>query len=228
MLTYGTAADIMLASYCNNRIRAIIFTVVVDCDCELYWFRQPRYVTKRQPFCNNESFEEALGGTLGFVFLQMSQRGDSENDIWDYKSLGKRKKQPPPPAAEPKRRYTSRKSTKKVTSFPTKSAEIGDGRTGLDTPVDRHNSPDAHNLPSESSTGASQSDGEGSSGDFCPMCQMPFSILVVLTQRWHVAECLDTPRDKCKGEASMFISAPQVIHIQASICICLLLCSFIV
>lgn len=158
----------------------------------------------------------------------MSQRGDSENDIWDYKSLGKRKKQPPPPAAEPKRRYTSRKSTKKVTSFPTKSAEIGDGRTGVDTPVDRQNSPDAHNLPSESSTtGASQSDGEGSSGDFCPMCQMPFSILVVQTQRWHVAECLDTPRDKCKGEASMFISAPQIIHIQASICICLLLCCFI-
>ncbi|KAM3859958.1 DNA cross-link repair 1A protein [Diretmus argenteus] len=34
------------------------------------------------------------------------------------------------------------------------------------------------------------------SGDFCPICQMPFSILVVQTQRWHVAECLDTPRDK--------------------------------
>ncbi|KAK1881804.1 DNA cross-link repair 1A protein [Dissostichus eleginoides] len=30
------------------------------------------------------------------------------------------------------------------------------------------------------------------------MCQMPFSILVVQTQRWHVAECLDTPRDTCK------------------------------
>ncbi|KAK2820420.1 hypothetical protein Q5P01_023379 [Channa striata] len=27
---------------------------------------------------------------------------------------------------------------------------------------------------------------------------MPFSILVVQTQRWHVAECLDTPRDQCQ------------------------------
>ncbi|GLD62915.1 DNA cross-link repair 1A protein [Lates japonicus] len=27
---------------------------------------------------------------------------------------------------------------------------------------------------------------------------MPFSILVVQSQRWHVAECLDIPRDKCQ------------------------------
>lgn len=27
----------------------------------------------------------------------------------------------------------------------------------------------------------------------CPSCQMPFSILLVQTPRWHVSECLDTP-----------------------------------
>ncbi|OXB82347.1 UNVERIFIED_CONTAM: hypothetical protein H355_009272 [Colinus virginianus] len=28
---------------------------------------------------------------------------------------------------------------------------------------------------------------------YCPSCQMPFSLLLVQTPRWHVAECLDTP-----------------------------------
>ncbi|XP_072095902.1 DNA cross-link repair 1A protein [Mobula birostris] len=27
----------------------------------------------------------------------------------------------------------------------------------------------------------------------CPICQMPFSLLMIETPRWHVAECLDTP-----------------------------------
>ncbi|KAL2078023.1 hypothetical protein ACEWY4_025708 [Coilia grayii] len=27
----------------------------------------------------------------------------------------------------------------------------------------------------------------------CPVCQMPFSVLVVQSPRWHVAECLETP-----------------------------------
>ncbi|KAM4704344.1 DNA cross-link repair 1A protein [Rhinophrynus dorsalis] len=28
---------------------------------------------------------------------------------------------------------------------------------------------------------------------YCPSCQMPFSLLLVQTPRWHVSECLDTP-----------------------------------
>ncbi|XP_062382015.1 DNA cross-link repair 1A protein [Sardina pilchardus] len=32
----------------------------------------------------------------------------------------------------------------------------------------------------------------------CPICQMPFSILVVQSQRWHVAECLETPGNDSK------------------------------
>ncbi|XP_067393347.1 DNA cross-link repair 1A protein [Emydura macquarii macquarii] len=28
---------------------------------------------------------------------------------------------------------------------------------------------------------------------YCPSCQMPFSLLLAQTPRWHVAECLDTP-----------------------------------
>ncbi|XP_067858283.1 DNA cross-link repair 1A protein isoform X2 [Heptranchias perlo] len=28
---------------------------------------------------------------------------------------------------------------------------------------------------------------------YCPICQIPFSLLLIETPRWHVAECLDTP-----------------------------------
>lgn len=42
-------------------------------------------------------------------------------------------------------------------------------------------------------------DKDPQSGGFCPVCQMPFSVLVVQSQQWHVAECLDTPTDNCKG-----------------------------
>lgn len=144
----------------------------------------------------------------------MSQKGDSENDIWEYKPLEKKKKRhesPSVPATVTKRRCTSRKNTKKDTSFSVKSAHPPDGTVkpaesghcGPDGNIDGHNSLEAPSLPSKSSaandTVQTDNAAEGpSSGDFCPMCQMPFSILVVQTHRWHVAECLDTPRDTCK------------------------------
>nr|CBN81447.1 DNA cross-link repair 1A protein [Dicentrarchus labrax] len=138
----------------------------------------------------------------------MSQKDESENDIWEYKPLQKKKKKthesPSLPVTVTKRRRTSRKNSKRDTSCSVKSpgrtAESGDCTTGVHT--DGHCSLEAHSVPPKSSDGTVQTDNaadEGpSSGDFCPMCQMPFSILVVQTQRWHVAECLDTPRDTCK------------------------------
>ncbi|XP_056222451.1 DNA cross-link repair 1A protein [Seriola aureovittata] len=144
----------------------------------------------------------------------MSQKDDSENDIWEYKPLEKKKKkrQKPPPAVTTvtKRRCTLRKTSKRDTVFSdkapegtekVKTAESGDFSTGVH--VDGHGSSETHTVPSKLSpaheTTQKDSAAEGpSSGDFCPMCQMPFSILVVQTQRWHVAECLDTARDKCK------------------------------
>lgn len=135
----------------------------------------------------------------------MSQKDDSENDIWEYKPLEKKKKRHESPTVT-KRRCTPRKTSKRDTSFSVKSpdrnvktAESGDCNTVVNI-----DGSEAHNLPSKSfpATDTVQTDNpaEGpSSGDFCPMCQMPFSILVVQTQRWHVAECLDTPRDTCRG-----------------------------
>lgn len=145
----------------------------------------------------------------------MSRKNDSENDIWEYKPLEKKKKRlesPSVSATVTKKRCTSRKNTKKDTSVSVKSPHPPNGtvktaESGNFGPVDNingHNSLEAPILPSKSSAANDtvQTDNAAvgpSSEDFCPMCQMPFSILVVQTQRWHVAECLDTPRDTCKG-----------------------------
>lgn len=137
----------------------------------------------------------------------MSQKDDSENDIWEYKPLEKKKKRRESlsaPLTVSKRRCISRKTSVKSTDTKVETDENGDCCTVVDIPVDGDSSAEAHNQPSKSSptndTGQTDNGAEGpSSGDFCPMCQMPFSILVVQTQRWHVAECLDTPRDTCKG-----------------------------
>ncbi|XP_030610962.1 DNA cross-link repair 1A protein [Archocentrus centrarchus] len=143
----------------------------------------------------------------------MSQK-ENENDIWDYKPLGKKKKrrEPPPETAATKRRCTLRKSSKKDVSSlslkpqdrntKAKAAESGDSATAGKT--DGYNSLGAQELTSNISPTreANQSDSVAavgpSSEDFCPICQMPFFILVVQSHRWHVAECLDAPRDTCE------------------------------
>ncbi|XP_070708005.1 DNA cross-link repair 1A protein [Pempheris klunzingeri] len=123
----------------------------------------------------------------------MSKIDDSENDIWEYKPLEKKKRLKSPAATAPKRRCTSRKTSKKDTSLSVKTADGGDCGTSEDT-LKTHDQ-----LPLSNGTVQTDTAAEGpTSGDFCPMCQMPFSILVVQTQRWHVAECLDIPRDTCK------------------------------
>ncbi|KAM6898455.1 DNA cross-link repair 1A protein [Lycodopsis pacificus] len=108
----------------------------------------------------------------------MSQKDDSENDIWEYKPLEKKKKRHEPPAVT---KCTMRKTSKRDASVPVKSPDIPSKSSSTSDTVQPDNAADGP-----------------SSGDFCPMCQMPFSILVVQTQRWHVAECLDTSRDSCK------------------------------
>lgn len=128
------------------------------------------------------------------LLLQMSQKDDSENDIWDYKPLEKKKKRHDSAPAVAKRRCTSRKTSKRVRS-PKRRVQAAD--MGEFSPGDHkggHSSLDASDTVPNKKTAE-----EPFSEDFCPVCQMPFSILVVQTQRWHVAECLDTSRDKCQG-----------------------------
>lgn len=131
----------------------------------------------------------------------MSQKDDSENDVWDYKPLKKIKKRLSFSA-----RSLARKSLGKAKAFTVQSAdpaiETADHRKSAAVDLaGQHHDSDVQIDSSKSSTKSNgDEDGQGSSGDFCPMCQMPFCILVVQTQRWHIAECLDTPRDKCEGK----------------------------
>ncbi|XP_071318415.1 DNA cross-link repair 1A protein [Trachinotus anak] len=143
----------------------------------------------------------------------MSQKDDSENDIWEYKPLEKKKKrQKSPPAVKTarRRRCTVRKTSKRDTAHsveaPERTENVNTAESGgfsIAVPVDGDQSSETHNLPSKlpPTHETAQTDNAAEapvSGDFCPMCQMPFSILVVQSQRWHVAECLDTPREGCK------------------------------
>lgn len=131
----------------------------------------------------------------------MSQKDDSENDVWDYKPLKKIKKRLSFSA-----RSIARKSLGKAKTLTVKSAdpaiETADHRKSAAVDLaGQHHDSDVQIESSKSYTKSNgDENGEGSSGDFCPLCQMPFCILVVQTQRWHIAECLDTPRDKCEGK----------------------------
>ncbi|KAM4715198.1 DNA cross-link repair 1A protein [Anableps anableps] len=146
---------------------------------------------------------------LSSLLLQMSQKNDSENDIWDYKPLEKKRKSNKSLCVS-KRRCTARKTSKKdispslrseEKSTKTKAAESGDSSAVGDADESKRLLSDELSFKS-SATEVIQSDSNATerqmSEDYCPMCQMPFYILVVQSQRWHVAECLDNPRDKCK------------------------------
>lgn len=142
----------------------------------------------------------------------MSQNDDSENDIWNYKPLKKKRKQDSPhvPKTVVKRRATNppRGTNKGLTSSsaPSPMNKINLTRTKINKnePVPQENCISGTlNTPSKASTSEAvqnciDDNGEGlSAGDYCPVCQMPFSILVVQSQRWHVVDCLDFCRDTC-------------------------------
>ncbi|KAE8284048.1 DNA cross-link repair 1A protein SNM1-like protein A [Larimichthys crocea] len=118
----------------------------------------------------------------------MSQKDECEDDIWEYKPLEKKRKSQESPTVRrcttrkpPRRRDTSVKSSNR-------KVKTGGGGDCSSSSATASESPPTNDTVQDGS----------SSGDHCPICQMPFSILVVQTQRWHVAECLDTPRDTCK------------------------------
>ncbi|XP_051770527.1 DNA cross-link repair 1A protein isoform X2 [Ctenopharyngodon idella] len=130
----------------------------------------------------------------------MSQSG-SENDIWNYKPLKKTKKR------RCKSQISSKSGTKRRNdSNPGTSAQkpkVSSAETHTDLDQNSNNAP--INTVSSGSLDVNHGtlsqavqDKDPQSGGFCPVCQMPFSVLVVQSQQWHVAECLDTPTDNCK------------------------------
>lgn len=127
-----------------------------------------------------------------------------EEDIWEYKSIRKRKPQSNPDSTSvsmqtvtkgkcrPKRKGNgNRKKSVEKNSTPQKSEQRLRPSEDLD-PCKDDSSVHAQESVSSLTEQGSPSTRPVCDG-YCPSCQMPFSLLVVQTPRWHVAECLDTP-----------------------------------
>ncbi|MGH0151332.1 UNVERIFIED_CONTAM: hypothetical protein FKN15_019982 [Acipenser sinensis] len=129
----------------------------------------------------------------------------SEDDIWEYTSVRKK-----PNIVEHNTKKL--KEMTKLDGNKTTRQSIGkkNRKKNLDnskaSSLEEETTPDVYFLHQHPSTpikqhGRVQSNGEKQAATngqtvhegHCPGCQMPFSVLVVQTPRWHVAECLDTP-----------------------------------
>lgn len=139
--------------------------------------------------------------------------GDHENAIWEYKPLTKTKRQETSGLSNgtvTKRRCVSKRKIKRTTIEETgvnHTSKSKDPNVTEDVCIrDNESRPPSTVYSSQSNQidGTQKldhvvGDDEASPpGGFCPICQMPFSILVVQSPRWHVAECLATPGDGSK------------------------------
>ncbi|XP_076855409.1 DNA cross-link repair 1A protein [Brachyhypopomus gauderio] len=134
----------------------------------------------------------------------MSQ-GSSENDIWEYKSLKRKKRRNKSPNTDehgtkiqrhakqssPKTSDGVTKFSKTRSSVQTDTTETSYSRNVPNKPVQAQDSVTHQINHGASSEGDPEKDLK--TEEYCPVCQMPFSVLLVQSQRWHVAECLDTP-----------------------------------
>ncbi|XP_009505729.2 DNA cross-link repair 1A protein isoform X1 [Phalacrocorax carbo] len=134
----------------------------------------------------------------------MSEDTLLEEDIWEYKSIRKQRRQSKSesismPVQElrdgkcrPKRK---RNRNKKKTEEKTDTLQKTEQRSRPNQDVDQcKDDSSVHSQESVSSlTGQSSQNAKPVHDGYCPSCQMPFSLLLVQTPRWHVAECLDTP-----------------------------------
>lgn len=127
-----------------------------------------------------------------------------EEDIWEYKSIRKKKHQsnaesistPVQTVSDGKcrpKRKTNRKRKKSVEKTDTlQNTEQASGPNQDADPCKDDSSVYSQESTSSLMDQSSQNEKPVYDG-CCPSCQMPFSLLLVQTPRWHVAECLDTP-----------------------------------
>ncbi|XP_032047412.1 DNA cross-link repair 1A protein isoform X2 [Aythya fuligula] len=133
----------------------------------------------------------------------MSEEALLEEDIWEYRSVRKRKRQSASerPSA-PLRKVTEGRGRLKRRNGNKRKSVGKNGDLQESEPTSRPNedpeaSKDDSSLLSQESAGSQAEHGTQSArpvhDGHCPSCQMPFTLLRVQTPRWHVAECLDTP-----------------------------------
>eukprot|EP00079_Xenopus_tropicalis_P031540 XP_017945311.1 PREDICTED: DNA cross-link repair 1A protein [Xenopus tropicalis] len=134
----------------------------------------------------------------------MSDNELFEKDIWEYTSKRKAK-QPANNGVKPAAQGTAAKATKPKQKATQKRRSLHGAKT----------QPPSGNIPQTSTVGGKREHTDGHSWSsqreepplpgrnpspespqprhegYCPSCQMPFSLLLVQSPRWHVSECLD-------------------------------------
>ncbi|NXX58820.1 DCR1A protein, partial [Scopus umbretta] len=134
----------------------------------------------------------------------MSEDALLEEDIWEYKSLRKQKHHPSSEGIPtPVQKVSDGKCRPKRKRNRNKKKSVEKTDTLLKTEQRSRPNQDVEQCKDDISVCSQESVGsltEQSSQNakpihdgYCPSCQMPFSLLLVETPRWHVAECLDTP-----------------------------------
>lgn len=135
--------------------------------------------------------------------VAMSEDALLEEDIWEYKSIRKRKHQSnsqsiSTPVQEvsdgkgrPKRKRNRKKKSVEKTGIPQTTKQ----RSRPDQDVDQCKDDSSVQSQDSVSSLAEQSaqNAKPVHDGHCPSCQMPFSLLLVQTPQWHVYECLETP-----------------------------------
>eukprot|EP00058_Branchiostoma_floridae_P023470 XP_002608960.1 hypothetical protein BRAFLDRAFT_104983 [Branchiostoma floridae] len=133
----------------------------------------------------------------------MSQE-DSEEEIWGYRSRLKRERQHRPEQADGEGgadRYPPPSQAKGKARDRKATTPKGKGKTTSKSPG---KSP--RGRQSGDKTTPKRVIHEG----FCPNCQMPFSLLLVQSPRWHVAECMEQPI-QAEGECPAGLSCDCTI-----------------
>ncbi|XP_019358396.1 PREDICTED: DNA cross-link repair 1A protein isoform X2 [Gavialis gangeticus] len=141
--------------------------------------------------------------------MAMSQGGPLEEDIWEYKSIRKPKCVPRGqdvvtpstslPLPHPRKGNGGKKRRKKALgqkAEPETSEQEAPGQAlGKEDPSGQVE--DDVTAPAKLSGSCNKKQTPQKARPiyegYCPSCQMPFSLLLVQTPRWHVAECLDAP-----------------------------------
>lgn len=140
----------------------------------------------------------------------MSEDTLLEEDIWEYKSVRKQKHRsssesvaaPVQKVSDGKNRpKRKRNRNKKISIEKSDALQKTEQRSRPNEDVDQCK--DDSNVQSQESvsslTEESSQNARPIHDGCCPSCQMPFSLLLVQTPRWHVTECLDTPGSVEKG-----------------------------
>nr|XP_033797243.1 DNA cross-link repair 1A protein [Geotrypetes seraphini] len=141
----------------------------------------------------------------------MSEYGLVEDDIWEYKSIRKQKSahNPVPSLIQAGKKSNDGECTSRKSGNRKRKRALGNNekheKSVFEPKINLNKQED--NLLSSSqesvTSSAKQNRPYGSKVSpqnvrpiyegYCPSCQMPFSLLLVQTPRWHVSECLDTP-----------------------------------